>query len=124
MELTTYTDLIKHLPYKEQSFETNKETWVKYAGHPKFSRFYTEVFTGSSATISRTDLFLAAKGDFSIAVYAIILWGYPRNMRGNSFKGVLENTHILEELIQISQNITVQEFENIRKNITPMYKVN
>ena len=117
MELAAYTDLIQHLPFKEQSFETNKETWVKYAKHPKFSQFYKDVFTSSSATISRSDLFQAAKGDFSIAFYSIILWGYPRNMRGNSFQGILENTHILKKLIQASQNLTVQDFENITREL-------
>lgn len=117
MEIATYTNLIKHLPFEEQSFETKRETWVKYIKHPKFSQFYEKVFTGSSATISRTDLFLAAKGDFSIAVYSIILWGYPRNMRGNSFMGVLEKAHLLEQRIKVSQNLSVHEFELIIKEL-------
>ena len=115
MELATYTNLIKHLPYMEQSFQTQRETWFKYSKHPKFSQFYKKVFTNSSAIISRNDLFNAAKGDFSIAVYSIILWGYPRNMRGISFMGVLENIQQLEGLIQNSQNLTFQEFENMCK---------
>ncbi len=34
---------------------------------------------------------------------------------GNSFNGVLENTHKLKKLIQVSQNLTVQDFDNITK---------
>jgi len=117
MELATYNSLIKYLPFKDQSFQTQRETWIKYSKHPKFSRFYKEVFTSSSVTISRNDLFNAAKGDFSTAVYLIILWGYPRNMRGNSFLGVLENTQLLEGLIHNSLNQTLQEFENISKTL-------
>jgi hypothetical protein len=113
MELATYTDLIKHLPFEEQSFETKRETWVKYAKHPKFSQFYNSIFTDSSVIISRSDLFHAARGDFSMAVFSIILWGYPRSMRGNSFKGVLEKTHLLKQRIQISQNLTLEDFETI-----------
>lgn len=115
MELASYNSLIKHLPYKEQTFQTQRGTWTKYSKHPKFSKFYKKVFTSSSVTISRNDLFHAAKGDFSTAVYLIIFWGYPRNMRGNSFLGVLENTQLLEGLIHNSQNLTLQEFENISK---------
>lgn len=115
MELASYNSLIKHLPYKEQTFQTQRGTWTKYSKHPKFSKFYKKVFTSLSVAISRNDLFHAAKGDFSTAVYLIILWGYPRNMRGNSFLGVLENTQLLEGLIHYSQNLTLQEFENISK---------
>lgn len=115
MELTAYINLIKQLPIEEQSFETKRETWAKYAIHPKFNQFYKETFNNSSTIISRSDLFHAAKGDLTFAVFSIILWGYPRNMRGNSFQGVLENTHLFGKWIKVSQNLSVEEFEIIRK---------
>lgn len=101
----------------EQSFQSQRRTWIKYSKHPRFSRFFNEVFTNNSVTISRNDLFHLAKGDFSFAIFSIILWGYPRNMRGNSFFGVLEHTFRLEGLIKDSQNLTVQEFEKILKEL-------
>lgn len=120
MELAAYTDLIKNLPYQEQSFETNRETWNReaYKGFIIFDRFLQETFKESTRTsISRSDLFHAAKGDFSMAVFSIILWGYPRNMRGNSFQRVLKNTYMLEQMIYVSQNLTVHELGNIRKKL-------
>lgn len=116
MELAAYTNLIKHLPFEEQSFETKKETWIReeYNGHATFEKYLNETFKDNTkASFSRSDLFHAAIGDFSFAVFSIILWGYPRNMRGNSFKGVLENTHLIEERIHVSKNLSLQEFETI-----------
>ncbi len=120
MELATYTNLIKHLPFEEQSFETKRGTWNRedYKGYEIFDQYIQDTFKGcTNVSISRSDLFHAAKGNFSNAVFSIILWGYPRNMRGNSFQGVLENTNGLEQMIQLMQNLTVQEFENINKSL-------
>lgn len=120
MELVNFTDLIKNLPFEEQSFETKRETWIRedYKGHAIFDQYLKVTFKDNlKASFSRADLFHAATGVFSFAVFSIILWGYPRNMRGNSFVAVLEKVHLLEEKIQVSQNISVQEFETLCKTL-------
>jgi hypothetical protein len=94
MTLSAYSELIRHLPYLEQAFETKKETWI--ANNPgkrshsnnDFIAFCEEKFKPDSPKantlkLSRADLFTAAASDLNSAIFSIILWGYPRNMRGN-----------------------------------------
>lgn len=91
MRLSTYTELIKNLPYLDQSFETAKSTWIKekYAFSSLFNSFHTSTFQQETVTLSRNDLFNVAEGNIHTALLSIILWGYPRNMRGNNFKKIL-----------------------------------
>lgn len=118
MKLSSYIDLIKVLPYKEQSFKTSKETWVKYCNNEDFKKYYTSMFVQSTVEISRGDLFgMVEKGDFRDTIFSIILWGYPRNMRGNSFEMVLKSIGKLKELINGRTCFEENDFIEIRKQL-------
>lgn len=93
MRLSSYTELIINLPYLDQSFETTKDVWSReaYASSKLFNSFYQLTFQQETKTLSRNDLFNVAEGNIHNALLSIILWGYPRNMRGNNFEKVLQH---------------------------------
>jgi hypothetical protein len=117
MRLSSYRDLIKHLPYQEQAFETSKETWKKFEGHPAFSAFYASTFTQDRAKLSRADLFELVKTNASHAILSTILWGYPRNMRGNSFDLILESLPIIKAVLKEKKEMSHEGFHAIVKKL-------
>jgi hypothetical protein len=118
MRLSSYRDLIKYLPYQEQAFETSKETWKKFEEHPAFSAFYANTFTQDRAKLSRADLFELAKTNPSHAILSIILWGYPRNMRGNSFDLILESLTIIKTVLEEKREMSQEDFHAIVKKLS------
>jgi len=115
--LSDFTELIKHLPYEQQAFETSKDTWKKYKNHKIFSTFYNEVFRTETVQFSRADLFAAAAEDFNKAVFSIILWGYPRNMRGNSFGELLRNIEKLRKAILQKAQLMERDFIKLKNSL-------
>jgi len=116
MLLSAYSGLIRHLPYLDQAFETKKETWYReqYQKYPEFSQFLKEVFSNDDvATFSRQDLFNRADGDIKIAVFSIIFWGYPRNMRGNTFESILKALPDIERLLSESRALNTVHYTAI-----------
>jgi hypothetical protein len=91
LSLTAYSDLIRSLPYMQQAFETKRSTWERedYKTSRRFQSFLQQAFENDTIKISRGDLFYLAEEDYFNTLFAIILWGYPRNMRGNGFKSIL-----------------------------------
>jgi len=102
MFLSAYNGLIRHLPYLDQAFETKKATWDReqYEEHPEFNQFLKETFSNDDvANFSRQDLFNRVGGDIKAAVFSIIFWGYPRNMRGNTFESILKALPDIERIL-------------------------
>jgi hypothetical protein len=118
MRLSSYRDLIKYLPYQDQAFETSKETWKKFEGHPAFSVFYISIFTQDTAKLSRADLFELAKTNPSHAILSTILWWYPRNMRGNSFDLILESLPIIKTTLEGRREMSHEDFYAIVKKLS------
>jgi hypothetical protein len=118
MLLATYTELIRNLPYLDQAFETRKETWdKKYQDNKHFRPFFEKTFTKSTAIISRADLFKISEVDFKEAAFSIILWGYPRNMRGDSFGTILNSIMDIEELFSVGKSLSENDFLRICKTL-------
>lgn len=121
MELTAYTELIKQMPYKDQAFETQKDTWKPFKKDKLFTKFYEETFARSeTVTISRGDLFSMAKKDPLKAVFAIILWGYPRgytraNNMVRSFPLFLKQVEYLSDQLYTHKSITADELKQMLK---------
>lgn len=102
MFLSAYSGLIRHLPYLDQSFETRRETWERehYQEHADFDSFLRKTFiTSDTAVFSREDLFRKVNEDIKTAIFSIIFWGYPRNMRGHTFKSILVALPDIEKLL-------------------------
>lgn len=119
MELIQYSNLIKLLPYKEQAFETSKATWnlKKYQGCIPFATFSKKVFVDGKARISRGELFNLCACNNVDAIFSIILWGYPRNMRGNSFENVLRHLNVLDNIMKGNKELSNQEFLFVRNSL-------
>jgi hypothetical protein len=66
--------------------------------------------TGDTVTLSRGDLFNEAAEDVRTAIFSIIFWGYLRNMRGNTFKGILGTLPEIEKMLS-GGSIMGQNFE-------------
>jgi len=117
MTLTTYSNLIRNLPYLDQAFETKQSLWIKECGRNKrFEIFCNNKFKGSALQLSRRDLFVKCSHDFYDAIILIIFWGYPRRMRGEHFSRILDSIPILEKSLKINKEISFEAFKQLCKN--------
>lgn len=120
MFLSAYSGLIRHLPYLDQAFETKKETWERdeYREHEEFNSFLDEVFLNRGvARFSRQDLFNKAGEDIRAAIFSIIFWGYPRNMRGNTFKSILDALSDIERMLRGARELNAIGFAQICRQL-------
>jgi hypothetical protein len=119
MLLSSYKELIKQLPYLEQSFEIKKENWYldKYRVNEKFNNFFNYNFKDKKMMLSRWDLFEFVKKDPYDAVIAIIMWGYPSGMRGNSFETFLKNIGSIKYKLLPENNINDENLKDFLLNI-------
>ncbi|WP_138480071.1 8-oxoguanine DNA glycosylase OGG fold protein [Dyadobacter bucti] len=83
MTIRNYSDLIRSLPVRQQSFSTKRSTWEKAERQiPWLAQLNDKIFSNNKdVTISRQDIF--ATGDIRELIVRTIYWGYPRGMRGN-----------------------------------------
>jgi hypothetical protein len=118
MTLAAYSNLIRHLPYLDQAFETQKSSWQKECNiNSLFSKYCKGVFKEETLKLSRRDCFAHAKQDFVHALFAIIFWGYPRNMRGNSFSNVLKSLQTIQDAFPTQQSISEANFKELVEKI-------
>lgn len=111
LTLSRYTELIKCLPYLDQAFETKKKNWrVDKKTNALFKNFHEKSFATEELKLSRADLFDQCKHNFHEALFSIIFWGYPRNMRGNNFNSILSSLDIIEETLSHKRNLSVADF--------------
>jgi len=116
MFLSAYSGLIRHLPYLDQAFETKKETWNRdhYESHEEFGLFLKETFANSGVVrFSRQDLFNKAGKDIKVAVFSIIFWGYPRNMRGSTFKSILTSLPNIEKMLSGPRELDAATYSEV-----------
>src|SRR5690606_31427958 len=78
MTLRKYRHLIAEMPVEDQAFTTKRSTWEgKINAH-----ILNHIFEGQDTVkISRKDL--STNNDISTFIYKVIMWGYPRGMRGS-----------------------------------------
>ena len=98
----------------DQAFETKMGTWKWESDHyPAFAAFCEQVFKdGEEVKISRSDVFAIAKeSDFVSTLFAVILWGYPRNMRGNSFSTILDKLPAIKAAFPLNKNLSESHFK-------------
>lgn len=118
MLLSSYRDLICNLPYLDQAFETKRTIWQReYIKCQEFRNFCEKVFKTNTVTLSRRDLFMTAETDFQQGLFSINLWGYPRNMRGNSFLNILDSIPKIEKLLCANRELNEGEFINLGRKL-------
>lgn len=114
MTLERYTDLIRCLPYLDQSFVTKKSNWrINNETHALFLKFHEASFVSEKLKLSRADLFEVCKHNFNDAIFSIIFWGYPRNMRGNNFDSILKQLDKIKSALQQTRNLSSEEFSQM-----------
>ena len=97
-----FQTLIDSMPVKYQSFSTKVSTWHKYRDSGgELAQIFNGLFCGKeSLDLSRGDLFTIAKeAGLKKLLIAVILWGYPRGMRGNHFDNIVKNIDPIAELL-------------------------
>lgn len=122
MKISTYTELIKRLPYKQQSFKTTRETWKAFKDNLIFKPFYEKTFVDESKIISRDDLFGINKNNFLDGIFSIVFWGYSKGYtRGNTmnklFPLFLDGLPVLQNELIAKDNFTNGDLKRIIKNV-------
>lgn len=120
MTLDRYSDLIRNLPYLDQAFESKEATWQKHINHcDKFSSYCRKTFITESIKFSRRDVFNSCQEDFIEGLFTTIIWGYPRNMRGNNFTRVLSslNKQKIESCFPNQRNLSEKQFFSIANKL-------
>ncbi len=114
-----YQQLIRSFPYQEQAFETKRTTWQRECAQSNpFEEFCEKTFKGeSSLKLSRADVYNAAGKTFSDGLFTTILWGYPRNMRGNTFQGILERLERIRAALPDEKELSNDGFLSICKEL-------
>lgn len=120
MNITDYQILIANLPVRQQSFTTQKATWLKFEENNEYLRAFNDNhFKGNKdLCLSRQDLF-----DINHSTRELILktiyWGYIRGMRGNHFPNIIEKISSLESaLVKLKQNenLSAIDFKDFIEN--------
>jgi hypothetical protein len=114
--LNEYKDLILAMPVKEQAFTTNRTTWEKKID----SKILDEIFKGKSELkISRENVLTNCP--LNIFIYYVIMWGYPRGMRGQANDAeIFKNINLISEIINKPKRNSLKEedWESIRKSLS------
>jgi hypothetical protein len=111
--LSDYEGLIGRLPHLQQAFETKKSTWSRHLGDETFRTFYRKIFSAETSFVSRAEVFEMAQSDSKAGVLLTITWGYPRNMRGNSFATVLSSLPTIEKALSVSRDLNRESFQEL-----------
>jgi len=114
MRLKEYKDLISNMPVLQQSFSTKRKTWEKYN---ELSISLREVFGDSKEIVmSRREIF-KFQDSFDLKILKIILWGYPRGMRGGNFTKIWSSKHDLSKFLVENRFYTLKEFNKVINQI-------
>ena len=120
MTLFEYKSLITALPLMDQAFETKKATWQRHIEeHSEFSTHCKKVFISNSVKLSRLDVFNSCQNNFVEGLFTTVMWGYPRNMRGNNFEKILSATKAnrIECCFPKDKNLSENEFLSIAEKL-------
>lgn len=113
--LSYYKGLINEIPVQEQAFVTKRITWEKKID----TKILDEIFVGlPERKISRNDIF--SKCPIDLFVYLVIMWGYPRGMRGHSHDGMIfKNIYAISKIInQPNRNLLPEdEWMTVQKQL-------
>lgn len=93
LELKDYKTVIQHLPVLEQAFQIKAVNWKKFLNNYQYDKLFKD---NDCITINRLDIFNTQEQE--LFVLKILLWGYPRGMRGNNFLWI---TKSIEKIVEI-----------------------
>jgi hypothetical protein len=88
-------------------------TRKEYLSNDTFKVFYENALVKEKAKFSRAELFKAGSGNVYDAIFSIILWGYPRDMRGNTFGRILNSLPEVATILNGKKELSGDEFRAI-----------
>ncbi len=117
MKIIDFKDLIKAIPYKNQSFEIKRKNWIIN----NQEEYLNEIFKFQDIiTLNRFDLY-NPELDTKEFIFKTLMWGYPTKGRGKNIEKILENRN-LEKLIEIlndyrDREVLYEKLKNDMKSI-------
>jgi hypothetical protein len=107
--------LIANLPVRQQCFTTRRGTWQNFENQiPWLMAINERLFEENiSVNISRNDIFNTE--NVREKIIKTIYWGYPRGMRGNNFRNIVNQIDIIQAAVIAAlenHNRTAQDFSN------------
>lgn len=94
LKLNDYNTVIQHLPVLEQAFKIKAINWRKLLNNCQYDKIFKN---NDDITINRLDIFNTQEQE--LFVLKILLWGYPKGMRGNNFSLISQFTEKIEEIL-------------------------
>lgn len=118
MRIFDFENLIRELPYKNQSFKINKENWLNTEQKNIIDSYFKK--DNNSITLNRFDLFKCNLNTKELIIKTL-MWGYPTKGRGNNIINILKEDEF-KKLIEIlenyrNENIQFQDFKKDIKNV-------
>ena len=103
--LIAYKDLIANMPLGEHAFTSKRSTWEGKIDERILSMLFEEQ---NSIKISRHDLFTT--NEIELFIYKVIIWGYPRGMRGSSNdKKIFDQMEKIIPIVNLPQRALLSE---------------
>lgn len=117
MKISEFKNLIKEIPYQNQSFDIKRVNWKS----ENQEEFIEKIFNGeNSIVITRGDLFNAVS-DTREFIVKTLMWGYPTKGRGRNIEHLLkeDNFEILVEILDSYKvgNITIAQLKKDIKRV-------
>ncbi len=114
MQLSEFQVLIGQMPVRQQAFRSKRATWAPFEQHEAIRVVLADLFDkfgkSDEVFLSRGDLFeLAQSNDLSPFVLGTIIWGYPRGMRGNHFRDLLQHFNKLLSLLAAARDAGITD---------------
>ncbi len=111
MQIIDYANLIRELPYRNQSFDIKRENW----NFTEQDLLINKIFNDKKIiTLNRSNLVVSA-AELKDFILKTLLWGYPTKGRGNNINTILEkeNFQKLENILEDYKwsEITFERFE-------------
>jgi hypothetical protein len=105
-----FRNLIDAMPVTQQAFTTKFDTWSNYVNE---AQSIERLFNGrDTIELSRGNLFdVARTGDLEKLLVSVIMWGYPRGMRGRHFQDILDcREHLFQVLTDLQENPEIENW--------------
>jgi hypothetical protein len=106
LKLSDFRDCIAAMPVQYQAFTSKRSTWKQLESHPEIGPAMSTLFSsGAEIRISRGDLLgYATADDLTQFVFATIIWGYPRGMRGFNLQKLITGYTRLLPMLQAARD--------------------
>jgi len=110
-----YKRVIQFFPVEEQGETSKVMTWEKYFHHDALRAFIMENRTSEKISFTRGEIFSICEKDFTSGLFATVIWGYPRGMRGSHFEKFLANIDEIKKVVSINKPLSHENLAHLLK---------